>query len=414
MSDALTVGNLEYTWQARLVDSLARVGEIIGLPLGKVDAESILRSAKRQTGLSDLGGDGFRAPLDKIVEITRDAPMTALGRVFIRQTMIRAACNRLWMNEYVKRHPEVLDIEVKRPVFVLGFPRTGTTVLQNLLCLDEGRRGLEFWELTHPVPLLEDRARDERKRKKSAQSMLDIGYFIAPEMGEVHEVLVDSWEECWYLFSNTFQVLNYDLASGIGAYGDWLLRRDMTEAYREYKLALQILLHQRPAENLVLKCPEHLWFLDALLEVFPDACVIQTHRDPYDSIASYCSLISMGRRSLWGSIDPHQLGADITKRFKVGIDRALATRARHDESRFFDVPFSELITDQAGMIERICAHFDLRAPARAEIEDWLTNGRKDKRGAHKYDAGLYGLDPDAIREQYADYIERFSVKCRAA
>ncbi|TNE91967.1 MAG: sulfotransferase [Deltaproteobacteria bacterium] len=414
MTNALTVGNLEYTWQARLVDSLARVGEILRLPIGKLDAESILASARRQTGLDDLGDPSFREPLDKIVEIARTAPMTSLGRVFIRQTMIRAACNRAWMNEYVKKHPEVLDIEVKRPVFVLGFPRTGTTVLQNLLCLDEGRRGLEFWELTHPVPMLDNKAKDERKRKRSAKSMLDIGYFVAPEMAEIHEVSVDSWEECWYLFSNTFQVLNYDLASGMTEYGDWLMTRDMTQAYREYKLALQILLHQRPAENLVLKCPEHLWFLDALLEVFPDACIIQTHRDPFDSIASYCSLISMGRRSLWGSIDPHKLGADITQRFKVGIDRALEARSRHDEARFFDVPFSELVEDQADMIQQICEHFGLEPTSRAQIEDWLTNGRKDKRGAHKYDAGLYGLDPDAIRARYADYIERFSVKCRAA
>ncbi|MCO4744469.1 MAG: sulfotransferase [Proteobacteria bacterium] len=414
MSTSLTVRNLEYTWQARLVDSLARVGEILGLPLGKLEAESILASAKRQTGLTDFGGTGFHEPLDKIVDVAKDAELASLGRVFIRQTMIRAACNRLWMREYLKKHPEAREIPVKRPVFVLGFPRTGTTVLQNLLCEHPDRRGLQFWELTHPVPMLDDVAKDEAKRKRSAKSMLDIGYFIAPEMAEVHEVLTESFEECWYLFSNTFQVLNYDLASGMRAYGDWILEHDMTEAYKEYRTSLQVLLHQRPAENLVLKCPEHLWFLDSLLEVFPDACIIWTHRDPFDSIASYCSLISMGRRSLFGTIDPHDLGKQVTERFHLGIERALAARARHDEKRFFDVPFDQLIKDQAGMIARICEHFDLDPTDAATVQAWLENGRKDKRGAHQYSAETYGLDPVAIRARYADYIERFSVKCRAA
>ena len=122
----------------------------------------------------------------------------------------------------------------------------------------------------------------------------------------------------------------------------------------------------------------------------------------------------MGRRSLWGSIDPVRLGADITDRFHLGIQRALEVRERVGEERFFDVPFSEFVTDQVGMVGKICSHFDLEAADARRLEQWLQESRMDKRGAHKYSGDLYGLDAQAIYDRYAAYIERFSVRCRAA
>jgi len=412
----LTVEDEHYRWPMRLLDTVAGAASSVGLPLGHVDKASILKRAQRTTGLSDFGEPFFEDGFDELVAAAHGAKLTNLAGIMLRQAFIRAAQNRLWMEDYLKKNPGVLDVEVKRPIFVLGFPRTGTTVLQNLLCLDEGRRALKFWELITPVPTDLPSARDEFVRIRAAKRMLSAAYMVAPEMAEVHYIDAMTNEECWPLMSNAFTVLNYDLQSGLRGYGEWLMQRNMVASYREYKRYLQVLLSQRPAGQLVLKCPEHLWFVDALLEVFPDACIVWTHRDPVPTIASYCSLISMQWRTLYGRFNPHELGDHITQRFHLGVQRAMKARATADPKRFFDVNFHNLVTDYEGTVREISEYFGLpfhpEMPAR--IEGYLGNERADAKGKHKYSVERYGIDVDAVHRQYADYISSFAVSVKAA
>ena len=299
-------------------------------------------------------------------------------------------------------------------MFVLGFPRTGTTLLQNLLCLDPGRRSLPFWELTHPTPISEDSVQDRNVRIRSAERVLSMAYRLAPEMRTIHEIKASTPEECWYLFFHCFAVLNYDLQTGVGHFGDWLLKEDLGWAYASYQRQLTFLNHHWPANNLVLKCPEHLWFLDALLEVFPDACIVWTHRDPVASIASYCSLISLTYRMHFGEMQPTRIGAHIQKRFHQGVTRAMAARDAFDNDNiFFDVRFHELVQDPAKMIGRITEHFGLQPVAEEAIANWLNNGRADKRGAHQYSAERYGLDRARILDQFQPYIDRFGIQVKS-
>ena len=200
-------------------------------------------------------------------------------------------------------------------------------------------------------------------------------------------------------------------------YGDWLIDDyDMTIAYREYRQWLQMALWRQPAANLVTKCPEHLWFVDALLEVFPDACIVWTHRDPHDTIASYCSLISMQWRTLLGKFEPRDIGNHVTYRFLQGIERAMEARERHDPKRFYDLEFSRFVRDPAAAVRDVCRHFDLPYGTGMDesIGTWLANKRSDERGAHKYDPAMYGLVKGDILDLYGDYIENFEVKVRAA
>ncbi len=417
MSTIRTVKKRTYGPVLQAANVLAGVGERLGLGLGTYDLDRILGNAQRRTGLSDFGDDGFKVAARHLLEAIGRRPITPLGHVITSQAFQRAAANRLELREWIRKHPEVRDVKIERPIFVLGFPRTGTTVLQNLLALHPERRGLELWELIRPVPVHEDPDRDRRKRIATMERLLKLAYFVAPEMGEVHYVESTTLEECWPLFSNSFAVLNYDLQSGVREYGSWLIEEhDMVQAYREYKEYLQLLLWRRPAQNVVLKCPEHLWFLDALLEVFPDACIVWTHRDPHDTIASYCSLISMQWRTLYGDFDPRELGDHITERFHHGIERAMVSRASHDEARFYDMDFKRLVRDPAAAVRDICTHFGLSYGEGMDdaISGWLANKRADQRGAHKYDADLYGLVRPEILDRYSDYIEEFEVSVRAA
>lgn len=415
MKQEITVGNLEYSALTRALDVAARLAQTVVPPIGRLDQQSILDAARRQTGLTDWGDDSFLEPMRKVLDEVPSDRFTPLARVFMRSTFVEAVKNRLRIQSYLDAHPEVRDIPVERPVFVLGFPRSGTTLLQNLLALDPDRRALEFWELSHPVPVHADPDRDIARRIRTTEWILRLAYVVAPEMRYVHEIGATTAEECWPLFANNFSVLNYDLQSGSARYGDWLMRSDMRPAYQYYRTQLQLLLHRRPSRQLVLKCPEHLWFLDTLLEVFPDACIVWTHRDPYDSVASYCSLISLTWRMLYGRIDTEALGRHITYRFHSGVEAAMRARERMGaDDRIYDMPFGQLVKDPAEGLRGVSEHFglDWGIDMGGAVEDYLTNGRKDKRGAHRYDGALYGLDPDEVYAKFAEYIERYAIPVR--
>lgn len=411
VSEKLTVQKQEYNLLLKTINLFAGAAWRLGIP-GELSAESILSSAQKRTGLTDWGSEDFREGLDVIIEHMGDAPLSALGRTNAYLSMVQAAANRLCIAEHLKTHPQIHDLKIKRPLFILGFPRTGTTLLQNLLSLDTSRRALRFWELVNPVPVSDDPAVDQKKRLRSAKRLLSFAYLIAPEMKYVHEIQAETAEECWPLFSNTFSVMNYDLQSSLSGVGDWLMQSDMVRPYREYHQQLQLISTMQPGVDFVLKCPEHLWFLDALLEVFPDACIVWTHRDPVASVASYCSLLSLNQRMLYGRFEPLSIGAHITERFDLGVRRAMEARDRTGRpGQFFDVSFNELVQDPVAMVHRIQKHFDLEPSAGmdADMDRWLNNGRSDKRGKHHYSAERYGLDVAQIHTQFADYIDRFGI-----
>lgn len=410
-----TVTQLEYNGLTRALDGVAGLLQRVDPALGRIDVPTILDAARRRTGLADFGDDDFLEPMQRIIDEVPLDRFTDLARLVMRATFVEAASNRLRIEAYVRRHPDVLDVPVEKPVFVLGFPRSGTTVLQNLLSRDAMRRSLRFWELTHPVPTHDDPRIDAQRRIRTARRILRLAYLVAPEMRVAHEVRATSAEECWPLFENNFTVLNFDLQSGAVGYGDWLARRDMRPAYRYYRRQLQILQHRRPGRQLVLKCPEHLWFLDALLEVFPDASVIWTHRDPYESVASYCSLISLNWRMLYGRIEPETIGAHVTYRFASGVDAALRARDRMGaDDRIHDVDFRELVRDPVGVVRDVTRRFDLAWAEDPEVvvQRVLDERRKDKRGAHRYDGAFYGLDRSTFYERFGAYVDRFDLAPR--
>ena len=207
--------------------------------------------------------------------------------------------------------------------------------------------------------------------------------------------------------------MNYDLTADFREFGDWMMGRDMVPAYRYYKRQLQILAHHTDP-HFLLKCPEHLWFVDALLAVFPDACVV----DPSGSCRERGVLlfaVLLQRRMLFGRIDRPAIGAH-QDRFRVGVERAMGARdAVGNPSSFFDVDFTDLVQDPLSMVHRIQAHFGLprTADADAAMQSWLDNGRRDKRGQHRYSAEQWNLDPAAIHAEYASYIERFAIPVKA-
>jgi hypothetical protein len=254
--------------------------------------------------------------------------------------------------------------------------------------------------------------KDKKARIKAANGKLRVAYWVVPEMAEVHEIRATTLEECWPLLANGFTVIAWDMGSGWRTYGKWLLNHDMVSSYREYKQCLQIMAQRQPESGFVLKCPDHLWFVDALVDVFPDAAIVWTHRDPVDSIASYCSLISLNWRLMYGSFDPHEIGRHIEDRFLSGIQRALAARDRLGEDCFYDVDFVQLCDDPCSVLDGISNHFGISSISPESVDGYLGTKRKDAKGKHKYSVERYGLDAKRIHERYAEYIDRFQIPLR--
>jgi hypothetical protein len=406
-----TIHRMEIPWWLKVVNGLVRLAGWLGLPFGKLDGGSILTTASKKTKLYDWGDRGFIDIMERLMLEADAARITPLGEIVLRQASLAAVMNRLRIEDYINRHPEVLDIPIEKPVFIVGFPRTGTTLLQNLLSLDEGSRALQFWELYNPVPVDEDPAEDRRKRIAEAARVLRAARVVAPEMPIVHDISATSKEEDWTLFCNTFAVMNHDLASGVSRFGDWLLQRDMTQPYREFRRYLQVLAHWHPTKRFILKCPEHLWFLDALFEVFPDANIVWPHRDPATCIASYASMISLTRRAWFGRIYAGHIGLHVADRFREGITRAMQVRERIGEERFADTNFNQLVADPHDAVRGIKEHFGIPHDERSDqaIREWLTIPRTDNTGKHVYSPQQWGLEPESIHSRYADYIERFDI-----
>lgn len=415
ITSANTVKRFKYSPFEGMLNGLAAAAEGLGIGFADTDIDRIIWQVMREEG----GDDGWRRNtkfLDatlKLSEVINRSPLTPLGGVLQRGVMLKAMRNRARMYKYKKENPQFRDVKIEKPVFIVGFPRTGTTVVQNLLGMHPQTYTPEYWEMLHPVPEHEDHLVDWRKRLKRTRRILQAAYWFAPEQAQIHHITERTAEEDWTLMALTFAVMNFDLQMGMPAYGDYLMEAGMEWAYQELREMFQVMLMQHRGSGLVTKCPEHLWFLDDLLKVFPDAGIVWTHRDPFPTIASYASMTSLSRRAFFGDAKPEEIGPYIANRFHLGVTRATEVEVRLGSDRFCHVHQEDLKRNPLGEIYRIREKFGVPWGEGTEEKAlaWLrSDHRKDGIGRHRYDPAVFGLDKHAVHERFADYIDRFGIK----
>lgn len=388
-----------------------RVADPVRHKLLPIDSGRVIRLAERLNGLDDFGGGGMRARLDETMDSVRGVDWNALGLFGLRYIFNWHLGNRLRLVDLFKRRPDILEIPIERPIFITGLFRTGTTYLHNVMAADLANRAARTWELAHPVGRRRDLLGDARWRRWRGSHEVAMDEIMVPEQEQAHKVTLDGWEEDFFLLENDMALMKLFVGLGDYRYAMRMLDWDMVEPYEWHKKQLQLLWAQRPAERWLLKCPWHLWNLDALLTVYPDACVVQTHRSLVDTIGSQCSLSARIASKFQRSLDLRDVGRFWLEYSRIGIERGLQARNAFPEARVFDVQASDLHVRPLEVVRDIYRHFDmpLDEEVAAKLEDCISTGPTAQLGEHDYDIADYGLTADAIQDAFAGYRERFGL-----
>jgi len=383
-----------------------------GVPLANFSEESLLSTAQRQTGLFDWGDESFRVSLRILLKsLDKEANLNFVGQYLLRESCIHLLVNRLRIQDTLKRHPEILQVPIRRPLFITGLPRTGSTLLHNLLSQDPSSRSLSLWELNSPSPPPDIQTRESDPRIEAAEKLVKRYNYLAPELATAHSLNPNGPEECNSLFEHDFLSLLFELRANVPRYSQWYEAHDMLAPYRYYRQQLQLLAWRCPGNHWVLKAPAHLFSLDALITVFPDACIIQTHRDPLQVLPSISSLFAIARGVYTDQVDLTGLGEYCLNRWAKGIERGMQIRNAADSAQFYDVKYNTLVKDPIGTVHRIYEYFGYEfSPRMGEnIHRWITENPQNKHGVHRYSLEQFGLDPTVVNRRFAQYRERFNV-----
>jgi hypothetical protein len=391
-----------------------RVLRRFGLTTPALDADHLRRVARQRTGLSDFGSWQFDEPLERLLRAYRDeADLTTLGRLTVRELIVSLLENLLRLEAERASSPSVEAQEVAPPVFIVGLPRTGTTHLHGLMSEDPGNRAPLSWEVMYPAANAVTQHDIARVRARTT-SRLAWANRLAPEFKRIHPIAPDLPQECIAIGAQIFMSIQFHTTHNVPSYQDWLESHSQDLGYDFHHRLLQHLQSQRPGSRWVLKAPGHLFALDALLNRYPDAKIIQTHRDPLRVVASMASLATVLRRAFSDSADPHAIAADWTERWGRALDRFLAIRDLAPAAQFLDVSYDDIDRAPLETVERVYAFlgWPLTADARAAMSQFLAANPKNKHGVHRYSLEQYGLDRATEVRRFRNYCERFEIGMR--
>ncbi|MEO6808094.1 MAG: sulfotransferase [Isosphaeraceae bacterium] len=392
------------TWM-RVLNGVGGAFDKVGVRTD-LSPKALMTLAERRAKLSDWGDDRARLGLEALVQsFETQGGAHAFGRLFFRETCVRLLVNRLKIQDDLTRHPEILDVPIRRPLVVTGLPRSGTTLLHRLLSEDPNGRTLLLWETLEPSPppMAETYRTDPRieRARRSTKTL----YSLAPKIPAAHLFESQTPEECNGLFAHVFAAIMLGFMFDVPDYAQWLAKQELVENYAYFKRQLQLLMWKCPGDHWVLKAPAHMFGIDALLEVFPDACIVMTHRDPLQVIPSTCSLGAGFRGIVSDRVDLRRLGAEMAESLSEGTERALAARAAADPARFFDVAYPDLVADPVRAARAACEHFGYPCgdEYEARMRRWMAENPQHKHGVHRYSLDEFGLDPDEVRARFSVY-----------
>ena len=367
--------------------------------------DDLHEAATRVTGLDDFGDDGYHEALRLLLDdYAHHAGLTGAGN-YMQRTFLRGALvARLLAEDGFKKHPTYADVPIERPIFVTGLPRTGTTALHRLLTADPAHQGLELWLTEFPQPRPPRETWDADPVFAGIAAAYAEHHVENPEFMGIHYIDAASVEECWRVLRQSGKSVGYESLAYLPNYAAWLAGQDWTDAYQRHRANLQLVGLHDTDRRWVLKNPSHLVALDALMAVYPDALVVQTHRDPRVAIASACSLSAEATQG-WSTVFRGEvIGRTQLSMLADAADRFATARRRYDPAQFADVDYDEFVADPAGTVRGLYARFGL--PWTDEVAEGVTalqaeSRRGPGRPAHRYSLADYGLTEAEVLDRFA-------------
>ena len=411
----MTSAQAQFPLPLRLFNSTFSSLGTLGNRLVSLKPESLMKTARKKTGLSDFGGDYFRQPLQLLCDsFEEDAHLTGLGRLVARQELLRLLETRLRFIDIFKQHPEIANEDVIAPIFILGMPRTGTTSLHELMALDPQFRVPLTWEVARPFPPPERSSYlTDPRIAMAAQDLAQVDK-ILPNFKNMHPMGAQLPQECVALFSYDFASMIFDVQFRLKKYQAWLIQEDMTEVFKHHRRWLQLLQWKCPGDTWVLKSPQYLWNIADMLREYPDARVVQTHRDPVKVAISIGSLTTTLRSLASNNLDLQETTRDYADLLKYGTDQTMTAREKGllSSDRVIDIQFADF---RKGPVEALRGAYDFFGLEMSEsiakaMSDFLSSGHETERhGKHRYSLETSGLELEQERARFADYQQAYHI-----
>ena len=377
------------------------------------DPEALIADAERETGLSDWGGDEFREPLGRIaVASAEEGRLTEAGAKHLTdrcRTMLR---NRLRLIGDRNRIPGIAEEEIVRPVFITGLGRAGTTHTHALLSLDPGNRSPRLWEILDPSPPVSCAELDTSPRIRKVQDTLEVMGFSSPAMKRIHQTDASTAEEDGFIFEMTFASRNFPAFWRMPSFLDWVDKADQRPVYEFHRKFLQHAQYGCRGDRWVLKAPMHMYFIDALFAVYPDAIVIHNHRDPARVVPSLSNFLVKLRQLFSDEVDPKEVAEASLTTWLDALDRMTAFRSRPEyRDRFFDIHYLDIANRPLETIAAFYDHFGLpfSDEARGRMKAYVEARNREGHGSD-YSLEDFGLQAERIDELYAPYMQAYGVE----
>jgi len=376
-----------------------------------LQVEALVSDARRRAGAPDGQRPLFLDALEALAtSLDVEAHLTPEGRSAVRGALVTSLVTQLDLSRRLAEHPEIERVPIERPVFVVGLLRTGTTLVHNLLAEHPGLRCPELWELM--APAAGRGAAERRAAIAAAESYVEDYFQHARNLPAIHFMDARRPDECTRLLANTFSSMIFWMRYRVPGYAEWLRTRDLAPAYAYHRAQLRHVLWRIPGDVVVLKCPFHVWSLDALLTAYPDARLVWLHRSPAAVVPSTCSLCAQVRGARSDRVDPLEIG-----RFWLGevarvLDDLDGVRRPHlPGTPVLDVTYGELMRDPIALASRICEFIGVPMTAAADVRmrGYLAANPQHRHGVHRYTPEEFGLRAAELEDRFAGYRRAFGV-----
>jgi hypothetical protein len=406
-NSATTLEQVRPLLPVRLFNGFGALLEKSRIPSTRLVATDLIDTAKRRCGLDDFGEGDFFEALSRLLESCQDeARLNLIGKIALKTDVLETLCARLKIERDRQLYSDISRQEIREPLFIVGLPRSGTSVLHRLLEADPEHRCPLMWEVRSPSP--PTRA-DEKRRIQSAIQNCKFFNWLAPTFRYVHMVGAEVPQECVSLMTPTFLSDQFDAMYYVPSYRAWFFRQNLRPAYEYHRRFLQHLQFRRGRRRWILKAPTHMFAMPALLSVYPDALFVQTHRTPVDAMASVSSLVTILRSAFSDAVDPFIVGREAIDYWSETMKKFLRERDRLEKNRICDVQYDEIRREPIRAVRRIYEYFgwSLSQEAERRMRALVASQAKRQSANHRYDLSQFGSSPGEVLSVFETYCQRF-------